>query len=291
MDPNYMPFHPNPSKPAFQVPAGAVDAHCHVFGPGEIFPYHPTRKYTPCDAPKETLFARRDFLGFERNVIVQASCHGPDNRALVDALIASNDKAKGIAVVDAGVTDTELHELNDAGVKGVRFNFVPRLADEEPPEVYKDIVGRIRKLGWQLVVYFEASELARLTPLFKTFDLPIIVDHLGVPDVSKPLNANPDFDAFVNLVSTDDRFVVKVTCPERISKLGPPYDDFVPYARTVAEAIPDRVLWGTDWPHPNMRTHMPDDGKLVDMIPKIAVTAEQQRKLLVDNAMRLYWGA
>ncbi len=290
MDPNYMPFHPNPSKPDFKVPAGAVDAHCHVFGPREIFPYHPTRKYTPCDAPKETLFARRDFLGFERNVIVQASCHGPDNRALVDALIHSGDKAKGIAVVDAGVTDKELHELNDAGVKGVRFNFVPRLADEEAPEVYKDIVSRIRKLGWQLVVYFEASELARLTPLFKTFDLPIIVDHLGVPDVSKPLDSNPDFDAFLNLVSTDDRFVVKVTCPERISKLGPPYDDFVPYARTVAEAIPDRVLWGTDWPHPNMRTHMPDDGKLVDMIPKIAVTPQQQRKLLVDNPMRLYWG-
>jgi 2-pyrone-4,6-dicarboxylate lactonase len=289
MDPNYMPFHPNPSKPTFQVPAGAVDAHCHVFGPGDIFPYHPDRKYTPCDAPKETLFARRDFLGFSRNVIVQASCHGPDNRALVDALKASGDLAKGIAVVDADVTDKALNDLNEAGVKGVRFNFVPRLADELEPAVYRDIVARIRKLDWQLVVYFEASELARLTPLFRSFDLPIVIDHLGVPDVSKPLDANPDFDAFVDLVTGDDRFVVKVTCPERISKLGPPYDDFVPYARRVVEAIPDRVLWGTDWPHPNMRTHMPDDGKLVDMIPKIAVTAEQQRKLLVDNPMGLYW--
>jgi 2-pyrone-4,6-dicarboxylate lactonase len=291
MDPNYMPFHPNPSKPDFKVPAGSVDAHCHVFGPGEVFPYHPTRKYTPCDAPKEKLFALRDYLGFERNVIVQASCHGPDNRALVDALKAAGDKAKGIAVVDADVTDAELHALNEAGVKGVRFNFVPRLADELEPAVYKDIVARIRKLDWQLVVYFEASELARLTPLFKSFDLPIVVDHLGVPDLSKPIDQNPDFDAFVKLVSEDDRFVVKVTCPERISKLGPPYDDFVPYACTVVDAIPDRVLWGTDWPHPNMRTHMPDDGKLVDMIPKIAVTAEQQRKLLVDNPVRLYWKA
>jgi 2-pyrone-4,6-dicarboxylate lactonase len=289
MDPNYMPFHPNPSKPTFKVPAGAVDAHCHVFGPGDVFPYHPDRKYTPCDAPKETLFQRRDFLGFERNVIVQASCHGPDNRALVDALIHSNDKAKGVAVVDPEVTDKELDELNAAGVKGVRFNFLPRLADELAPDVYREIVGRIKRLGWHLVVYFEAAELARLTPLFQSFDLPIVVDHLGTPDLSKPFDANPQFDAFVNLVSTDDRFVVKVTCPERISKQGPPYDDFVPFARTVADAIPDRVLWGTDWPHPNMRTHMPDDGKLVDMIPKIAVTAEQQRKLLVDNPMRLYW--
>lgn len=289
MDANYMPFDPNPSKPTFKAPAGAVDAHCHVFGPGDVFPYHPTRKYTPCDAPKETLFQRRDFLGFSRNVIVQASCHGPDNRALVDALIHSDGKAKGIAVVDAGVTDRALDELNAAGVKGVRFNFLPRLADELPHAVYKDIVARIKKLGWQLVVYFEAHDLHRLEPLFSTFDVPIIVDHLGVPDVSKPLDANPEFDAFLGLVSRDERYVVKVTCPERISKQGPPYDDFVPYARTVAEAIPDRVLWGTDWPHPNMRTHVPDDGKLVDMIPKIAVTAEQQRKLLVDNPMRLYW--
>jgi 2-pyrone-4,6-dicarboxylate lactonase len=289
MDSNYMPFHPNPSKPDFKVPAGAVDAHCHVFGPGDIFPYHPTRKYTPCDAPKETLFQRRDFLGFSRNVIVQASCHGPDNRALVDALIHSDDKAKGVAVVDPDVTDKELDELNAAGVKGVRFNFVPRLADELAPEVYREIVGRIKKLGWHLVVYFEAAELARLTPLFQSFDLPIVVDHLGTPDLSKPFGANPEFEAFAKLVSGDDRFIVKVTCPERISKDGPPYDDFVPFARTVADAIPDRVLWGTDWPHPNMRTHMPDDGKLVDMIPKIAVTESQQRKLLVDNPMRLYW--
>lgn len=290
MDTNYMPFHPNPSKPAFSVPAGAVDAHCHVFGPGAVFPYHPSRKYTPCDAPKETLVQRRDFLGFSRNVIVQASCHGPDNRALVDALIHSDDKAKGVAVVDADVADAELTELNAAGVKGVRFNFLPRLADELPHEVYRDIVSRIKALDWQLVVYFEAHDLARLQPLLQSFDLPIVIDHLGVPDVSKSLDANPDFDAFLDLVSRDDRFVVKVTCPERISKIGPPYDDFVPYARAVVDAIPDRVLWGTDWPHPNMRTHMPDDGQLVDMIPKIAVTEDLQRKLLIDNPMRLYWG-
>jgi 2-pyrone-4,6-dicarboxylate lactonase len=290
MDANYLPFDPDPSKPVFHPPPGAVDAHCHVFGPGEVFPYHPSRKYTPCDAPKEKLFALRDFLGFERNVIVQASCHGPDNRALVDALIHSGDKAKGVAVVDPEVTEAELAHLDAAGVRGARFNFLPRLADELEPDVYRDIVARIKKLDWHLVVYFEAHDLARLTPLFQSFDLPIVIDHLGVPDVSKPLDGNPEFDSFVKLVSQDDRFIVKVTCPERISKQGPPYDDFVPYARTVAEAIPDRVLWGTDWPHPNMRTHAPDDGKLVDMIPKIAVTADQQRKLLVDNPMRLYWG-
>jgi 2-pyrone-4,6-dicarboxylate lactonase len=289
MDANYKPFHPNPSKPDFTPPPGAVDAHCHVFGPGDVFPYHPSRKYTPCDAPKATLFALRDYLGFTRNVIVQASCHGPDNRALIDALIASEDKARGIAVVDPEVTDAELSALNAAGVKGVRFNFLPRLADELPHEVYREIVARIKKLDWQLVVYFEAHDLERLKPLLTSFDVPVVIDHLGVPDVSRLLEANPDFDAFLALVAQDDRFVVKVTCPERISKTGPPYDDFVPYAKTVVDAIPDRVLWGTDWPHPNMRTHVPDDGQLVDMIPKIATTAQLQRKLLVDNPMRLYW--
>ena len=290
MDANYLPFDPDPSKPSYVPPPGAVDTHCHVFGPADRFPYHPSRKYTPCDSPKEKLFALRDFLGFERNVIVTASCHGPDNRSIVDAMIHSNGQAKGVATIEPEVSDAGLEAMNDAGMLGARFNFVPRLVDELPHDVYRDLAARVARLGWHLVVYFEIHDVPRLKPLLSSLPVPIIIDHLGVPDVSKPLDANPDFDAFVDLVSRDDRFVVKVTCPERISKQGPPYDDFVPYGRRVVEAIPDRVLWGTDWPHPNMRTHMPDDGKLVDMIPKIAVTAEEQRKLLVDNPLRLYWG-
>src|SRR6201986_12304 len=131
-DADWVVYLANPRKPAYVLPSGAVDAHCHVFGPGDVFPYAPERKYTPCDAPKAKLFALRDFLGFERNVIVQASCHGPDNRALVDALVHSNDKAKGIAGVGPEVTDKDLSAFNAAGVKGVRFNFLPRLADELP---------------------------------------------------------------------------------------------------------------------------------------------------------------
>ena len=289
MDPNYLPFMPDPSKPTFVAPKGAVDAHCHVFGPGDVFPYHPSRKYTPCDAPKEKLFALRDFLGFERNVIVQASCHGPDNRALVNALIHSDDKARGVAVVDPDITDRELAELNEAGVKACRFNFVPRLADEMPHEVYRDVARRVAKLGWHLVVYFEGHDVNRLIPLLTSIPTDVVIDHVGTPDVSGPAENNANFAALLDLVRKDERFVVKVTCPERISKIGPPYDDFVPYARAVVEAIPDRVLWGVDWPHPNMRSHMPDDGKLVDMIPRIATSAAEQHKLLVDNPMRLYW--
>jgi 2-pyrone-4,6-dicarboxylate lactonase len=289
MDPNYMPFHPNPSKPTYRVPAGAVDAHCHVFGPGEVFPYSPDRKYTPCDAPAEKLFALRDYLGFARNVIVQASCHGPDNRALVDALDKAGDKARGVAVLDPLVTDDELKAMDAAGVRGTRFNFLPRLADEAPHEIYQQIADRVSKLGWHIVVYFEAHDLGRLHGLLTSFPTKVVVDHLAVPDVSKPVDANPDFDAFQRLMADHEQFWVKVTCPERISKFGPPYDDFVPYGKALVDRFPDRVIWGTDWPHPNMRTHMPDDGKLVDMIPKIATTPEKQQALLVDNPMRLYW--
>src|ERR1700739_3697688 len=127
MSPGYIPFHPNPSKPKYRPPAGAVDAHCHVFGPEAVFPFAPKRKYTPCDAPKEKLFALRDFLGFDKNVIVQATCHDTDNRALVDALLASDDRARGVATIKPGVTRAELADMHEAGVRGVRFNFVRRL--------------------------------------------------------------------------------------------------------------------------------------------------------------------
>ena len=222
-------------------------------------------------------------------MIVQASCHGPDNRALVDALNKAGDKARGVAVLDPAVTDEELKALDAAGVRGTRFNFLPRLADEAPHEVYKAVADRVARLGWHIVVYFEAHDLERLRALLLSFPTKIVVDHLAVPDVSKPVDANPDFDAFRKLMADHDNIWVKVTCPERISKLGPPYDDFVPYGKALVDGFPDRVIWGTDWPHPNMRTHMPDDGKLVDMIPKIATTAEKQQALLVDNPMRLYW--
>jgi 2-pyrone-4,6-dicarboxylate lactonase len=289
MDPDYLPFHPNPSKPRYQPPAGAVDAHCHVFGPGDVFPYAPTRKYTPCDAPKEKLFALRDYLGFARNVIVQATCHGNDNRALVDALKGSNGLARGVASVSRDITDAELQALHAAGVRGVRFNFVKRLVDFTPREVLMEIAGRIAPLGWHVVVYFEAQDLPELWDFFTSLPTTVVVDHMGRPDVSKPVDG-PEFELFVRLMREHPNVWSKVSCPERLSVSGPPsYDDVVPFAKRLVETFPERVLWGTDWPHPNMKSHMPDDGHLVDVIPHIAQTAELQQALLVDNPMRLYW--
>ena len=294
--PGWLDWYTSPSQPRFKLPAGAVDAHCHVFGPGNVFPYAPERKYTPCDASKEQLFALRDHLGFDKNVIVQATCHGSDNRALVDALKASNGKAKGVATVNRNVTDAELQEMHAAGVRGTRFNFVKRLADFTPREVLLEIANRIAPLGWHVVIYFEAMDLPELYDFFTALPTTVVVDHMGRPDVTKPVDG-PEFELFVKMMREHSNIWSKVSCPERLSASGPKalngeqnaYADVVPFAKRLVETFPDRVLWGTDWPHPNLKDHMPDDGLLVDFIPQIATTPELQQKLLVDNPTRLYW--
>jgi 2-pyrone-4,6-dicarboxylate lactonase len=292
----WLDWFEGPSKPRFQLPPGAVDAHCHVFGPGAEFPYAPERKYTPCDASKAQLFALRDHLGFSRNIIVQATCHGADNSAVVDACLSSNGKARGIATVRRDVSDDELQRLHDAGIRGVRFNFVKRLVDFTPKDELLEIAGRIARLGWQVVIYFEARDLPELWDFFSALPTTVVVDHMGTPDVTQPVDG-PEFELFVKFMQQHPNVWCKVTCPERLSKSGPPaldgeqaaYKDVVPFARRIVEAFPDRVIWGTDFPHPNLKNHMPDDGLLVDFIPHIAPTAELQKKLLVDNPMRLYW--
>ncbi len=295
--PGWLDWCETPSRPEFQAPDGSVDAHCHVFGPGSHFPYAPERKYTPCDASKDQLFALRDHLGFARNVIVQATCHGADNSAMVDALRASGGRSRGVATVRAGVSADELDDLHAAGVRGVRFNFVKRLVDVTPQAELRDVVDRIAPYGWHVLVYFEAADLAELRDFLLTIPVPLVVDHMGRPDVTKRPHG-PEFEAFLDFVRGRPDIWTKVSCPERLSVTGPPalngerapYRDVVPFARRVVEEFPDRVLWGTDWPHPNLTDHMPDDGLLVEQIPHIAPTPDLQRRLLVDNPMRLYWG-
>ncbi|MDA1074051.1 MAG: amidohydrolase family protein [Proteobacteria bacterium] len=289
MDADWLPFHPAPSVPVFKAPAGAVDAHCHVFGPADQFPFAPQRKYTPCDASKDQLWHLRDHLGLSRNVIVQATCHGNDNRALVDALDAANGRARGVASVAEDVTDDELNELNRAGVRGVRFNFVRRLVDTQPHDVLRRIAERVAPLAWHIVIYFEAADLPDIHDLITSLPTRVVIDHMGRPDVSRPVEG-PEFSAFVRLMRDNANIWSKVSCPERLSNVGPHgYEDVLPFSSLLVREFSDRVLWGTDWPHPNMKTHMPDDGKLLDLIPQIAPTQSLQRALLIDNPMRLYW--
>jgi len=292
----WLDWYSGPTLPTFKLPVGAVDAHCHVFGPGAQFPYAPERKYTPCDASCEQLFSLRDHLGFSKNVIVQATCHGDDNSAMVDALQRSGGKARGVATVRRSVTDAELQRLHNAGVRGVRFNFVKRLVDFTPREELLEIAQRVAKWGWHAVIYFEAVDLLELWDFFTALPTTIVVDHMGRPDVSLPLDG-PQFSLFRRFMREHPNVWSKVSCPERLSVTGPKalngeknaYQDVVPFARAIVEEFPDRVLWGTDWPHPNLKDHMPDDGLLVEYIQHIAPTTELQKKLLVDNPEKLYW--
>lgn len=294
--PGWLDWYDGPSKPHFVPPPGSVDAHCHVFGPSPDFPFAPERKYTPCNASKDQLFALRDHLGFSRNVIVQATCHGADNSAMVDACRASGGRARGVATVKRSVSDEQLQALHDAGVRGVRFNFLKRLVDTTPPDELLEIAGRVAPLGWHVVLYFEAVDLPELLDFFNALPTPLVIDHMGRPDVTQSVDGRA-FETFIDFVDGNPNIWTKVSCPERLSETGPPaldgersaYRDVVPFAKRIIETFPDRVLWGTDWPHPNLKSHMPDDGLLVDVIPHIAATAELQQKLLVDNPMRLYW--
>lgn len=277
----------NPSIPNFVPPVGAVDAHCHVFGPQALFPFSPKAKYHPEDAGPEKLFALRDHLGFSRNVIVQASCHGTDNRATLDAIAKSNGKARGVAVVDPAITDAELKALDKGGIRGVRFNFLKRLVDNAPKDKFLEVASRLPD-GWHVVVYFEADILEEMRPFLNAIPAPIVIDHMGRPDVSQGPDG-PDMRAFRTLLDSRDDIWFKATCPDRLDPAGPPYADFVRSVRPLVEDYPDRCLWGTDWPHPNQQDILPDDGGLVDVIPQIAPTEELQHKLLVDNPTCLYW--
>lgn len=279
----------HPSSPRYRPPEGAIDAHCHVFGPARRFPFSPNAKYLPQDAGPEMLFALRNRLGFVRNVIVQASCHGTDNAAMLSAIAASQGSARGVAVVDPGIADDDLAALHRGGVRGVRFNFLKRLVDAAPKDKFLELSRRLPP-GWHVVVYFEAEILEELRPFLDAIPTPLVVDHMGRPDVSQGPDG-PDMTAFRALLDSRDDIWFKATCPDRLDPAGPPWDNF---ARAVAPLVadyPDRALWGTDWPHPNMQDAIPDDGALVDMIPRLAPTEELQRKLLIDNPERLYWPA
>ncbi|MGV3633347.1 MAG: amidohydrolase family protein [Pseudorhodoplanes sp.] len=276
-----------PSRPRFAVPAGAIDAHCHVFGPAADFPFSTKAKYLPQDAGADALFALRDQLGFARNVIVQASCHGTDNSATLHAIAASNGRARGVAVVDPAIGTADLEALHDGGIRGIRFNFLKRLVDDAPKDRFIEVAKRLPS-GWHVVIYFEADILEELRSFMDAIPVPIVVDHMGRPDVSQGPDGT-DMLAFRRLLDSRDDIWFKATCPDRLDPAGPPWNDFAEAVGPLVADYPDRVLWGTDWPHPNMQNAIPDDGQLVEMIPRIARTDALVKAMLVDNPTRLYW--
>jgi predicted TIM-barrel fold metal-dependent hydrolase len=278
-----MPDLRNRRKPAFTLPPGSCDAHCHVFGPAARFPYAPGRRYTPEDAPKQALFALHRHLGVARTVIVQASCHGADNRAMLDAIASDPARIRGVAIVDADTPPGDYAMLHEGGVRGVRFNFVRHLGGAPDMAFFRRVVTRVKPLGWHVVLHMDASDIVPLSDMMRSLPLPFVIDHMGRVPAKDGVGQAP-LRALLDL-ATLDRCWIKVSGSERIDL--PPYDRAVPIARRIVEAIPDRVLWGTDFPHPNP-THACDEADLVDLVARFAPTAELQRKLLVDNPARLY---
>jgi 2-pyrone-4,6-dicarboxylate lactonase len=278
---------PNTRKPKFQAPADACDAHCHIFGPADRYPYAADRSYTPPDAPLERFRELQATLGLTRAVLVNASCHGTDNRVVLDAIAQSGGRYRGVANADDSFTERDLEALHVGGCRGVRFNFVKHLGGMPDMGEFQRVVARIRALGWHVDLHFDAGDLVEHAQLLERLPVPFLIDHMGRVPTQAGLEQEP-FRRLLELARTNQRCWVKVSGAERISSAGPPFTDAVPFARALIEAAPDRILWGTDWPHPNIARHMPNDGDLVDLIPLFAPEPALQRKILVDNPHRLY---
>lgn len=277
----------DPRAPArFTPPEGACDAHCHIFGPAHRFPFAPDRTYTPPDSGVDELEALQRRLGLSRAVFVQASCHGTDNRAMLDALARGEGRYAGVAMIDESHTDEELARMHGLGVRGVRFNFVAHLGGAPDLASFHRLVDRIVPLGWHVELHFDAVDLPRHVDLLADLPVPFIIDHMARVRAADGLDQEP-FQNLLRLLQVNPQAWVKISGAERITAEGAPYADVVPFARAVVEAARDRVLWGTDWPHPNVR-EMPDDGDLVDLLADFVPDTRIRNRILVDNPAVLY---
>ncbi len=277
---------PDPTKPRYTPPADACDGHCHIFGPGDRFPYAANRTYTPPDAGKDKLAALHRHLGLTRAILVQASCHGTDNRAMLDAMAWSQGAWRGVAMVGRDVTDTELEGLHAGGVRGVRFNFVAHLGGAPNLEAVQSVLARIEPLGWHAELHLDAQDIEAYRPFLLSLRVPFIIDHMGRVEAKHGLDQAP-FRQLLDLMKHELAWV-KVSGGDRVSSAGKPYSDAIPFARALIEAAPERVLWGTDFPHPNVKA-MPNDGELVDLFAAMCPDEDMRRALLVTNPDRLYW--
>ena len=284
-----LPPDPNPVKPRLALPPGACDAHCHVFGPASRFPYSPDRSYTPPDAPVASLRKLHAALGISRAVIVHASCHGTDMQVTLDAIASSGGAYRGVACVDGSVTNEELTALHAGGIRGIRFNFVKHLGGVPDLDVFYRLMARIKPLGWHIVLHFDAEDILAQQELLHRIDVPFVIDHMGRVKAADGLEQRP-FQLLLELFRENPLAWIKVCGAERVSVGKRPFLDAVPFAQALIAVDPGRILWGTDWPHPNITKEMPNDGELVDLLGEICPDAELRRQILVDNPTRMYCG-
>jgi 2-pyrone-4,6-dicarboxylate lactonase len=285
LTPTIPPPDPNPKKPRFKLPPLACDSHFHVFGPHSKFPYAPNRPFTPTDAPKEDLFRLHAFLGFERGVFVQSTCYGSDHAALVDLLAAGEGRYRGVALLQPSMRQAEVDKLDDAGVRGVRLHFFPRLGPPMPLIDMRRIIELVEPHGWHIAIHTGGDGLVELYDFIRSIDATVVIDHIGRVDIGEGMKGNA-FSVLRRLLDTGNVWV-KLSGTDRITKQAYPYADAVPFARELATHAPERVVWGTDWPHPN-HTAVPNDGDLVDLIPEIAPDAKTRKLMLVDNPAKLF---
>lgn len=282
------PPDPNTRKPVELPPSGSWDVHCHVFGPTARFAYREDRSYNPPEAPVEDLWRVHNTLGFDRGVVVQSSVHGTDNSAMLNALGKSNSRYRGVANLDGTEPDTEIARLHDAGVRGVRFNFVRFLGGPPDLKQFRRAVDAVAEFGWHVVIHAHGDDLIEHEEMFRSLSIPVVIDHMAHPDVQGG-PGQKSFQLLLGLIR-DCGWWTKICNGDRVSALDFPCEDVLPFARHVIEADPDLILWGTDWPHPMYREDrdVPNDCDLLELLYSFTPEADIRRKVLVDNPERLY---
>ncbi|MEU1159393.1 amidohydrolase family protein [Streptomyces sp. NPDC005921] len=284
--PGCPPPHPAPRAPKLRLPPGSCDAHCHIFGPAGRFPYAPERTFTPLDAPKEQLRALHAHLGLTRAVVVQSSCHGHDHRVLLDALAAGGGRVRGVALIGETTSRAEVEELHRAGVRAFRLNFLPHLRSRPTNAEIDAVLERVDGLGWAAQLHVRGDDLPGLTDVVRALPGRVVIDHMGRVDLTAGRDT-PATRTLRTLLDTGDVWV-KVSGVDRLSPQGPPFTDAVTLAASLVAHAPERVVWGTDYPHVNITGDPPDDGLLVDLLEHIAPEPALLQRLLVTNPAELF---
>jgi 2-pyrone-4,6-dicarboxylate lactonase len=287
-DPKCLPHDRNPRKPDVEMPAGACDCHAHVFGPGNTYPFISDGLYTPVDALPNEFRAMLDALGLERGVLVQPSIYGTNNEAMLDAMAGDRERLRGIAALPFDVGTSEIERLNEQGICGVRCNIVDLKYGKGQLQLdeLRALAERIAPFGWHVEFLMHVNEFPDLDRQFADFPTPLVFGHFGYVPVSE----GPDTDGFHALLRLmrEGRAWVKMTAPNRLTLSPTPYPGVEETARRLVEAAPERLLWGTDWPHTYIRSDMPNDGDLLNLFARWVPDAETRRRILVDNPAELY---
>ncbi|MEC7488981.1 MAG: amidohydrolase family protein [Pseudomonadota bacterium] len=295
MNPYDLPYcyppHPSPRKPCFKLPHGTVDTHFHVFGPPEIFPWapHKERIYTPPAAPISHYLQLMQHLGISRGVVVQPMAHGYDNSVTLNAIKCANGCLMGVAKVDTSFSDEDLLALHSGGIRGVRFNMIADSGGTNNLRLIETVVDRVKDLGWSLTIHTKPDGLIANANWLSRMPIPTIIDHYARVNFQKQVD-QPAFQTLLNLLRDCEHIWAKLSCIERCSSAGPPYTDANDFAHAMVDVAPNRLLWGTDWPHSQRYSigDQCDTGELVDAIPQLIPDADLQQLILVENPLRLF---